>query len=78
MARGAYSRCAGVKRRAQKAQRCSVLASAETSASSFLWKRRDVILSLGAGRMRGDGWAEGVEVDGDGFVLDRCERIFIR
>ena len=34
--------------------------------------------SLGAGRMRGNGWAEGVEVDGDGFVLDRCERIFIR
>ena len=45
--RGAWRvlRCAGVKRRAQKAQRCSVLASAETSASSFLWKRRDVILS---------------------------------
>ena len=34
--------------------------------------------SLGAGRMRGNGWAEGVEVDEDGFVLHRCERIFIR
>ena len=34
--------------------------------------------SLGAGRMRGKDGLGGVEVDGDGFVLDRCERIFIR
>ena len=34
--------------------------------------------SLGAGRMRGKGWAERVEVDGDGFVLDRSGRIFVR
>ena len=34
--------------------------------------------SLGAGRMRGKGWAAGVEVEGDGFVLDRSKRTFLR
>ena len=49
------------------------------AANAYLSAYFDLLgVSLGAGRMRGNGWAEGVEVDGDGFVLDRCGRIFIR